>query len=160
MREIRKIKNLLSDKYTLMSAESCTGGLISSYLTDISGSSGFIKSNFVTYSPEAKNSILNVKFETIEKYNVVSPEVAIEMVQGLIKIHKADFGVSTTGILGPTGFDKNHPIGLVYIGLGYKNKFKAVKYISNKKTRTSIKKDIAKYAIILLLEFIEENIKL
>lgn len=159
MKSVQKIKKLLSNKYTLMSAESCTGGLISSYLTDVSGSSNFIKSNFVTYSFEAKNEILGVKFETIEKYNVVSPEVALEMVKGLIK-RGSDFGISTTGILGPTGFDDKRPIGLCYIGLGFHNKFKTIKYISNKKGRISIKKDIAKYALDVLSDFIEENVGL
>lgn len=142
-----------------MSAESCTGGLISSYLTDISGSSSYIKSNFVTYSCEAKHEILGVSLKTIEKYNVVSSEVALEMVRGLIK-KGADFGISTTGILGPTGFDPDHPIGLCYIGLGFRNKFKTLRYISGKKTRISVKKDISKYALNVLARFIEENIDL
>ena len=157
MNTVSKIKKLISGKYVLMSAESCTGGLISSYLTDVGGSSEFIKSNFVTYSPEAKNKILGVKFETIKKYNVVSSEVALEMVKGLIK-KGADFGISTTGILGPTGDDKEHPLGMCFIGLGFKNKFKTFKYISPKKTRISRKKDISSYALQLLLAFIEENV--
>ena len=127
--EIKEI--LIKNKLSLSSAESCTGGLISSYLTDIDGASNFIFQNFVTYSNEAKEKFLGVSKETLEKYGAVSEQTAHEMANGLLKY--TDCSIATTGILGPSGGSKEKPIGLVYIGLGCKEKIKVLKYISSKK---------------------------
>ena len=155
VKEIKK--NLLKTNSILMVAESCTGGLISSYLTDISGSSNFIKQNFVTYSNAAKENILGVSSNTIEKYGVVSSNVALEMVNGLIKKHKADYGISTTGVLGPKLYDDGQEKGTVFIGLASKNKSVAVEYHSKRKTREAIKKDIVKYALNEFAKFLNNN---
>lgn len=155
---LNNIKNILiKNNLSLSSAESCTGGLISSYLTDIDGASNFIFQNFVTYSNDAKIKFLNVQKETLEKYGAVSAQTANEMAKGLLKY--SDCSISTTGILGPTGGSKEKPIGLVYIGLGYKNNIKVIKYISQKadtNNRYEIKVDITQYALSKLLEFLEE----
>ena len=147
--ELKKI--LIENNLTLSSAESCTGGLISSYLTDIDGASNFIFQNFVTYSNEAKNKFLNVSNETLKKYGAVSNETAFEMAKGLLNY--ADCSIATTGILGPTGGSKEKPIGLVYIGLGLKNKIKVVKYISSKTQRYEIKVDIVETTLKEFLNF-------
>lgn len=110
-------KILMLNKMTLSTAESCTGGLISSLLTDISGSSNFIKSNFVTYSNEAKQKYLNVRHDTLEKYGAVSEQTAKEMAEGLIVQTGADFAIGITGIAGPTGGSKEKPVGLSYVGI-------------------------------------------
>ena len=157
LKELKEI--LIKNHLSLSSAESCTGGLISSYLTDIAGASEFIFQNFVTYSNEAKIKYLNVKKETLEKYGAVSEQTAYEMSEGLLKL--TDCSIATTGILGPTGESKEKPIGLVYISLGYKNKIKVIKYISKKAStndRHKIKKDIVKYALNELLLFLKNTL--
>lgn len=148
---------LIKNNLSLSSAESCTGGLISSYLTDVDGASNFIFQNFVTYSNDAKMKFLNVQKETLENYGAVSQQTADEMAKGLLKY--SDCSIATTGILGPSGGSVEKPIGLVYIGLGYKNKTKVIKYISQKantNNRYEIKVDIVQYALGQLLEFLEE----
>ena len=154
---LNQIKEILvKNNLTLSSAESCTGGLISSYLTDIDGASAFIFQNFVTYSNSAKEKFLNVSNKTLEKYGAVSEQTAHEMAQGLLNY--ATCSIATTGILGPTGGSKEKPIGLVYIGLGYKNKIKVIKYISNKTNRYDIKVDIVEVALNGLLKFLKSEV--
>ena len=157
LKEIKEI--LIKNNLVISSAESCTGGLLSSYLTDIDGASKYVLQNFVTYSNEAKNKILNVSNETLNKYGAVSSETAREMALGLLKY--ADCSIATTGILGPTGGSKEKPIGLVYIGLALKGKLQVVKYISpvaNTNNRYNIKVDIVEYALWELLNFLKENL--
>lgn len=154
---LEQLKELLiKNKLTLSSAESCTGGLVSSYLTDISGASEFIFQNFVTYSNEAKMKFLKVKKDTLDKYGAVSEQTAYEMSYGLFDY--SDCTVATTGILGPTGGSEEKPIGLCYISTGYKGKIHVIKYLSPKAQtldRYEIKKDIAMCAISELLKFLK-----
>lgn len=147
---------LIKNNLTLSSAESCTGGLISSYLTDIDGASAFIFQNFVTYSNNAKEKFLNVSNKTLEKFGAVSEQTAREMTLGLLNYSTCS--IATTGILGPTGGSKEKPVGLVYIGLGYKNKIKVIKYISKKTTRYDIKVDIVEVALNELLNFLKSEV--
>jgi len=159
---LNEIKEILTKNHlSLSSAESCTGGLISSYLTDISGSSEFIFQNFVTYSNAAKHKFLKVKNTTLNKYGAVSFETAYEMACGLLKY--ADCAIATTGILGPSGGSEDKPVGLVYISLGYKDtsgkeKIEVIRYISNKKDRCSIKVDIVEYALLRLNAFLKNTL--
>ena len=105
---------LLKEKNLKISfAESVTGGMLASTLINVNGSSNVIKESLVTYSDEAKIKYLNVKKETIEKYNVVSKEVSLEMAKGLYELTKSDVCISTTGLAGPTGGSPDKPIGLV-----------------------------------------------
>lgn len=152
--EIKEILN--KNNLSLSTAESCTGGLISSYLTDIDGASNFIFQNFITYSNDAKNKFLNVSNATLEKYGAVSKQTAFEMAKGLLNY--ADTSIATTGILGPTGGSKEKPVGTVYIGLGLKDKIKVVKYISKKSNRYDIKVDIVKTALKEFLNFIKSEV--
>lgn len=105
---------LIKNNLKIATTESCTGGLLSSKLTDVSGSSAFIHLNFVTYANEAKHNILGVKTETLENFGAVSPECSYEMAKGLNKVTGADICVSTTGIAGPTGGTEEKPVGLMY----------------------------------------------
>ena len=114
-------KILLRNAVKISTAESCTGGLLSSRLTDVPGSSAYVTMNFVTYSNESKQKILNVSKETLQKYGAVSEECAREMAHGLIELTGSDICLCTTGIAGPTG-DENKPVGLVYIACAYKDK--------------------------------------
>ena len=110
--EIAKI--LINKNLKIAVTESCTGGLLSSKLTDISGSSAFVHLNLVTYSNEAKQKFLGVRTETLENFGAVSEECSYEMASGLQKLTGADICISTTGIAGPTGGTKDKPVGLMY----------------------------------------------
>lgn len=152
---------LIKNNLKLSTAESCTGGLISSFLTDIDGASNFIEQNLVTYAPSAKERFLGVNPNTIKKYGVVSKETSAEMTTGLLKY--ADCAVSTTGYAGASEDEKN-PTGTVYIGLGLKSNsdnkkdiIKTIKFVSKFKDRCAIKEDFAKTAIKKLLDFLEEH---
>ena len=114
-------KILIENKLTIATAESCTGGLLSSRLTDISGSSEYINLNFVTYANEAKHKILGVSQDTLNTYGAVSEQCAEEMANGLYDATGADVTLCTTGIAGPTGGTAEKPVGLVYISIRYKN---------------------------------------
>ena len=155
----KKIAKILNKKsYTISIAESCTGGLISSMLTDISGSSNFIKANFVTYANEAKEKYLFVKNETLEKYGAVSEQTALEMAEGLKKQTKADVAVGITGVAGPTGGSKEKPVGLAYVGIS-NNKKTVVKKIKMPSflPRKLMKYCFAKKALSYVIKFLEEE---
>lgn len=115
-------------KEKLTTAESCTGGLLASFITSVSGSSLYFDRGFVTYSPESKIELLGVNPETIKKFDVVSYEVAIEMAEGARKKTGVDYALSITGFAGPTGGTPENPVGTVYIGFSYKNKIKAFRF--------------------------------
>jgi nicotinamide-nucleotide amidase len=110
---------LLSQKHTIATAESCTGGLIAFRLTNIPGSSAFFERGAVTYSNRSKTEMLGVPKEVIEKYGAVSEQTAKLMAEGIRKQSGTDFGVATTGIAGPTGGTSEKPIGTVFIALSY-----------------------------------------
>lgn len=151
---------LIQNGKTLAIAESCTGGLLSSLMTDIGGSSAFIKSNFVTYANEAKMKYLNVNAQTLENHGAVSAQTAEEMVKGLLSETDCDYAIATTGIAGPSGGTKEKPVGLVYIGIGTKDKFSIIKYnVCSNYQRRLIKYCFAKEAIRNLYKFIKENEK-
>ena len=121
--EAKKIyKKLLKKKMLISFAESCTGGLLSSNITSISGSSKVFNLGLVTYSNKSKINILKIRKKIIDNHGAVSPECCKAMVVNLSKISKADINVSITGIAGPNGGTKSKPVGLVYIGLKKKIK--------------------------------------
>ncbi|MBD1156240.1 CinA family protein, partial [Pelagibacterales bacterium SAG-MED16] len=111
------VKLLIKKKLTVSFAESCTGGLLASSITSISGSSKVFNMGLVTYSNNAKVKLLQVPKKTITKYGAVSYETCISMVKSLSKISKSNISISITGIAGPNGGTKEKPVGLVYIGL-------------------------------------------
>ena len=153
-----KIAKILTEKgLTISTAESCTGGLLSSKLTDVSGSSAFVHLNFVTYSNEAKNKILNVKKETLEKFGAVSEECAYEMACGLYNATGADICVSTTGIAGPTGGSAEKPVGLMYSAIYTKSKFKIYKIqLDSDIERIKMKELFAREVLKNIFDFISE----
>ncbi len=114
-------KLLLERKKTIAVAESCTGGLIGARFTNVSGSSQYFERGVVTYSNEAKTELLNVPMEIIEKHGAVSEEAAILMAEGVRKLAKTDYGLSVTGIAGPTGGTPQKPVGLVFVGFAHEN---------------------------------------
>ncbi len=115
------VKTFAEKGLALASAESCTGGLISKRITDIPGSSAMFGYGVCTYANEAKEKILGVKHETLEKYGAVSKETAREMAEGLLRLSSADVAVCTTGLAGPGGGSGEKPVGLVYLAVGTKD---------------------------------------
>ncbi len=150
----KRIASLLrKNKWQLCIAESCTGGLVSSRMTDLAGSSEFISSNFVTYSNEAKIKYLNVSQETLENFGAVSEQTAKEMVCGLMIQTNCDVALATTGIAGPTGGTEDKPIGTIYVGVKIKDLVCVQRFNLNPKyTRTRMKRKFTKQALEFLLE--------
>ena len=136
----RVVKLLRKKKLKISFAESCTGGLLASSITKISGSSKIFNLGLVTYSNQAKISILKVPKETISKYGAVSYKTCESMVKNLNRITKTNISVSITGIAGPNGGTKEKPVGLVYIGLKKGNKTLIKKFLFKNKKRNSIQK--------------------
>ena len=143
-------KKLIKKNITLSAAESCTGGLLSSKFTRLSGSSKYFQMGLVTYSNKAKIKILKVKKKIINKYGSVSPECCKAMVQGLSRISKSKINISITGIAGPNGGTKDKPVGLVYIGVKNKNKILITKNIFNQKSRKAIQNATVKRTIEII----------
>ena len=138
------VKKLHKKKLKISFAESCTGGMLASKITSISGASKIFGLGLVTYSNHAKISILKVNKRIIQKYGAVSPECCEAMVKNLAKISKAQINVSVTGIAGPNGGTKTKPVGLVYIGVKIKNKILISKNIFKYKSRDGIQKATVK----------------
>ena len=134
------VKKLIEKKLTISFAESCTGGMLSSTITSISGSSKVFNLGLVTYSNKMKIDILKVPKKIISKYGAVSSECCLSMVKNLSKISKANISVSITGIAGPNGGTKFKPIGLVYIGIKKGNKIIIKKNLFKNQNRISIQK--------------------
>lgn len=114
--EERVIKLLADKRLTVTTAESCTGGLISGTLVNVAGASDVLGEAYVTYSNEAKQRLVGVKQETLERYGAVSAQTAREMAEGAARAAHADAALSATGIAGPGGGTVEKPVGLVYIG--------------------------------------------
>jgi len=134
------VKKLIQKKLKISFAESCTGGMLSSTITSVSGSSKVFDLGLVTYSNKAKIDILKVPEKIISKYGAVSNECCVSMVKSLGKISKANISVSVTGIAGPNGGTKLKPIGLVYIGVKKGNKIIVQKNLFKNKNRILIQK--------------------
>ena len=151
-----KVVKLLSKKRLKISfAESCTGGLLASSITSISGSSKIFTLGLITYSNQAKINILKVPKKTIRKYGAVSYETCLSMVKNLNKISKTNISVSITGVAGPSGGTKQKPVGLVYVGIKKGNKTLVNKYLFKIKKRSIIQKETVKKALSLILFFIK-----
>jgi len=134
------VKKLIKKKLKISFAESCTGGMLSSIITSISGSSRIFNLGLITYSNKAKIDILNVPSKIISKYGAVSNECCLSMVKNLSKISKANISISITGVAGPNGGTKLKPVGLVYIGIKKGNNISVQKVLFKSKNRISIQK--------------------
>ena len=153
MAKMRLEKNILNSfvqrSQTVSVAESCTGGLIGDSLTNISGASAFFLLGIIAYDNAAKTKILGVPPSLIKKHGAVSAPVSRAMAQGVRKILKTDYGLSTTGIAGPTGGSKSKPVGLVFIAVSTRRKTIVKKFLF-KGTRLSIKKQASQTALKML----------
>ncbi len=141
------VKKLTKKKLKISFAESCTGGMLASTITSISGASKVFNLGLITYSNEAKIKNLKVNKSIINKFGAVSAECCKAMVINLSKISKANINVSITGIAGPSGGTKKKPIGLVYIGIKRGNRIIIIKKLFKSKRRISIQKATVKKAI-------------
>ena len=149
------IRLLSKKKLKISTAESCTGGLLASSITSVSGASKVFNLGFVTYSNQAKIKILNVSKNTIRKYGAVSHECCLAMVNNLSKISKANINISITGIAGPNGGTKQKPVGLVYIGIKKGNKTSINKCLFKSKKRSLIQKASVKKALNLVFRIVK-----
>lgn len=151
-------KILTENHLTIATAESCTGGLLSSKLTDVSGSSEYVKLNFVTYANEAKHQILNVSWDILNNFGAVSEQCAQAMAEGLQKATNCDVALCTTGIAGPTGGTKEKPVGLIYISIKYKNivTVKEIKLPPNT-PRIKMKEEFANHALKFALSILTSD---
>ena len=155
-KELIKLTYLLRKKrLKLAIAESCTGGMLSSAITSVSGSSKIFTMGLVTYSNESKNRILKVPKQIIKKHGAVSIQCCFSMVNNLSKISKSNISISITGIAGPSGGTKKKPVGLVYIGIKKGSKMLVKKYLFKSKKRISFQKAVVNKALNLILSFIK-----
>lgn len=146
--ELLKLNNL-----TISTAESCTGGMIASAITNESGASAFFGTGVVTYSNEAKMKLIGVNKETLDKYGAVSEQTATEMAEGVLKLGESDVSVAVTGIAGPTGGTTEKPVGLVYIGVSGKNGTYVYKNIFNG-NRDEVRKQTVSTAFELVYDYL------
>ena len=151
---LKIVKLLTKKKLTVSFAESCTGGLLASSITSISGSSKVFNMGLVTYSNNAKVKLLKVPKKTITKYGAVSYETCLSMVKNLSKISKSNISISITGVAGPDGGTKEKPVGLVYIGLKKESKIIIKKNLFKSKKRISIQKATVNQALKMILNIL------
>jgi PncC family amidohydrolase len=156
-----KLEKIIGDHlrnkgWTLAIAESCTGGLVSDRITNVSGSSDYFIGGMVNYSNESKSKHLGVPSNDIKKFGAVSPQVAKKMAQGVRKAFHTTFGLSITGVAGPTGGTKRSPVGRVFTGIA-SGRRTWVKKLDLNGNRREIKKQAAEISLELLYEILDEK---
>jgi PncC family amidohydrolase len=144
---------LVARGLTLVTAESCTGGLVAHRITDVPGSSAYFLGGFVAYANEAKEEMLGVRHETLVAHGAVSEETALEMARGARQRLGADLGISTTGIAGPAGGTPDKPVGLVHVALSASGVELCQRYVWQG-NRLSNKEQSAEAALQLLLSYL------
>lgn len=146
---------LTAKKLKLVTAESCTGGMVAAAITEIAGSSQWFERGFVTYSNSAKQELLNVENQLILKYGAVSQETAIAMAEGAIKNSYADVSIAVTGIAGPGGGSTDKPVGTVWFAwkLADHAVYTSLKLFTG--NRSTIRKQATHYCLIRLLQLIQ-----
>ena len=150
------VKSLSEIRQTLATAESCTGGMLSSWLVDTPGASSILKQGVVVYSNESKTRLCNVDRSVIESHGAVSKAVAIEMAEGVRQTTNADWGIATTGIAGPGGGSKEKPVGTVHVAIADKHQT-IHKCLQLHGTRTQIRESAAAMILFLLFKRIEKT---
>ncbi len=147
----KTVNALRERKMTIATAESCTGGLVSAKITSVSGSSEVISFSMVTYSNEVKIRKLGVKRETVERFGAVSEQTAKEMAERIKLLADADVGVGVTGVAGPSQ-SEGKPVGLVFVGIAFKDKTIVEKLNLKNLTRDEIREESAEKALRLVLK--------
>ena len=152
----QKIVTLLKKKKLKISfAESCTGGILSSTITSVNGSSKVFKLGLVAYSNQSKTKALKISKNIIKKYGSVSYQVCLAMVKNVSKISETNMSVAITGIAGPSGGTKIKPVGLVYVAIKKGNRTKVKKYLFKNKGRSYIQRAAVNKALGLILSFLK-----
>ncbi len=151
--EVELGKILREKNLTISCAESCTGGLLTSKLTDVAGSSAYVQGGIVSYSNEIKNSILKVKAETLKEFGAVSEQTARQMSSNVRELFKTDIGVGVTGIAGPDGGSIEKPVGTVYISVSDSDKT-FVKKFNFSGSRIEIKNQTCNAAMSMIKNFV------
>ncbi len=155
---VQLVKELLSRKLTISTAESCTGGLVSKSITDVSGASSVFWGGVVSYDNSVKVNVLGVLPSTLDSCGAVSYDTACQMAKGVKELLKTDIGISTTGIAGPGGGTKDKPVGTVYVGIAYKDKVEAhLLAIDSSYSREKIRQTATELLLKMTLEKISEN---
>ena len=149
------VKKLIKKKLKISFAESCSGGMLSSSITSISGSSKIFEMGLITYSNQAKINILKIPKQIIKKHGAVSKQCCFSMIKNLSKICKSNIYISITGIAGPNGGTKKKPVGLVYIGVKKGNIVKINKFLFKNKGRISIQRATVRKSLNLILDIIK-----
>ncbi len=158
-KDMLELQNLLiKHNKSLTSAESCTGGLVASMITEISGSSDIFNGSIITYSNKIKEQELNVKKKTLEDYGAVSIQVVEEMLHGVIEKFDADFAIAISGIAGPNGGTKEKPVGTVVIGVKGRNIDKEIDVYEFKGSRKEVQIQAAKYSLKKLFKFFQKSL--
>lgn len=151
------VQKLIENNLTLSTAESCTGGLFSSTIVDVSGASKTFMGGFITYSNEEKINRLGVDSESLKKYGAVSSQTAKAMAKGVCKLVGTNIGISTTGIAGPTGGTEEKPVGTVFIGLCYNGEVISKRFLF-RGNRGKIRIRTVKMALKMLIDLIEDKL--
>ncbi|WP_418185149.1 CinA family protein [Aliarcobacter vitoriensis] len=158
-KNMQKLQNTLrKSQKTITTAESCTGGLVSSMITKISGSSDIFNGSIVSYSNHIKEKELGVKKSTLDRFGAVSIEVVEEMLEGAIKKFDSNFAIAISGIAGPLGGTKEKPVGMVVIGSCNDLGHKKVKIFNFKGKREEIQKQAAQTALKQILKFVKKTL--
>ena len=151
------LKNLaISKKIVISTAESCTGGLISKYLTDLPGSSNFYNSSIIVYSNNSKINLLNVNPKTLLEFGAVSEEVVKEMSKGLLEVTRSNIAIAISGIMSPDSDDTDKDVGTLWICVRSKDKEKASKFYLKSNDRSMNREHAAEIAIKSLYDFIKQ----
>ena len=149
------VKILARKKLKISIVESCTGGLLSSAITSVSGSSKVFTQGLIVYSNQSKIKVLKIPKKTIRKFGTVSEQTCLTMVKNVSKICKTNISVSITGIAGPSGGTKKKPVGLVYIGIKKANKIDVNKYLFKNRGRSYIQKAAVNKSLGLILSVLK-----
>ena len=149
------INKLIKKRIKISLVESCTGGMLSSAITSVSGSSKVYDLGLVTYSNESKIKVLKVSKHLIKRYGAVSEQVCRVMAKNISKIGKTNMSVSVTGIAGPRGGTKKKPVGLIYIGIKKGNKIHVQKCLFKNKGRSYIQKTTVNKCLSLILRHLK-----
>jgi len=149
------VKKLIKKKLKISVAESCTGGLLSSAITSVSGSSKVFTLGLVVYSNQSKIKVLKISKKIIRKYGAVSEQVCLAMAKNVAKVGKSIISVSVTGVAGPSGGTGKKPVGLVYIGIKKGNKISIKKYLFRNKGRSYIQKVAVNKCLELILRVLK-----
>ena len=154
-KQTRTVYLLKKKKYKISIAESCTGGMLSSAITSVSGSSKVFNLGLVAYSNESKIKVLKVSKKIIKKYGSVSEQACAAMAKNVSKIGKTKMSISITGIAGPGGGTRKKPVGLVYVGIKKDNKIIVKEYLFKNKGRSYIQKAAVNKCLELILEVLK-----